>query len=656
LADPQRGARFSIALGLRTLTLQTGQAYRDLLEIGDDDLAVLVGGAAVRELFEWQQSTSEAAAPESVPQMRGSESAEALIPDNSYVSYESSLPEGGLSDWLKNNPAANKLLCAPILTCTIDHLIPATESTRGGHQIAPMLRLMTSDLVLDEPDDFDLSDLPALSRLVFWAGMLGSRVLLSSATLPPALVEGLFNAYREGRRSYQQNRGVPGQALNVCCAWFDEFNSQAGDHAEAESFRQAHERFVQKRLVKLKTVDQRRVARIHDLPPAGKSRAEITRQWAEHLLSPIQALHQTNHSIDPKTGKQVSFGLIRMANIDPLIDVAQALLAQGAPADTRIHLCVYHSRFPLLMRSNIEALLDRALKRQKPLAVFDNPAVREPLDDFPERNQVFVVLASPVAEVGRDHDYDWAIVEPSSMRSVIQLAGRIRRHRPEAYATTNLYLLNTNLKSLERGVGKSAFFRPGFEHEEYLLNSHNLHDLLREEEWRCINAAPRILERADLQPEGSLVDLEHVRMRALMLNDLRGKDAVIFPASAWWETPAHLSGWLQGYPRFRASQPERLYGLIPDEEGESYGFARYEEKLNSWTQQGHLLEPIEPAFGAGMGLWQQQGYLETLTVLAAEKDMPLRRCAERFGVVSLAEGEETKGWRYHEGLGFRRRF
>lgn len=31
---------------------------------------------------------------------------------------------------------------------------------------------------------------------------------------------------------------------------------------------------------------------------------------------------------------------------------------------------------------------------------------------------------------GRDHDYDWAIVEPSSMRSIIQLAGRIRRHRP----------------------------------------------------------------------------------------------------------------------------------------------------------------------------------------------------------------------------------
>jgi CRISPR-associated endonuclease/helicase Cas3 len=88
----------------------------------------------------------------------------------------------------------------------VDHLTPATESLRGGRQIAPMLRLLTGDLVLDEPDDFDMADLPALTRLVHWAGLLGSRVLLSSATLPPALVEGLFLAYRAGRAVFQQHR------------------------------------------------------------------------------------------------------------------------------------------------------------------------------------------------------------------------------------------------------------------------------------------------------------------------------------------------------------------------------------------------------------------------------------------------------------------
>ena len=38
---------------------------------------------------------------------------------------------------------------------------PATEAQRAGRQIAPMLRLMSSDLVLDEPDEFDIGDLPA---------------------------------------------------------------------------------------------------------------------------------------------------------------------------------------------------------------------------------------------------------------------------------------------------------------------------------------------------------------------------------------------------------------------------------------------------------------------------------------------------------------
>ena len=71
-----------------------------------------------------------------------------------------------------------------------------------------MLRLLTSDLVLDEPDDFDIDDLHALCRLVNWAGMLGSRVLLSSATLPPVLTEALFEAYRNGRKAWQVACGI----------------------------------------------------------------------------------------------------------------------------------------------------------------------------------------------------------------------------------------------------------------------------------------------------------------------------------------------------------------------------------------------------------------------------------------------------------------
>ncbi|RKT46062.1 type I-F CRISPR-associated helicase Cas3f [Thiocapsa rosea] len=46
LADPAQGMRCVFALGLRTLTLQTGKAFRDMLGLGDDDLAIRVGGSA----------------------------------------------------------------------------------------------------------------------------------------------------------------------------------------------------------------------------------------------------------------------------------------------------------------------------------------------------------------------------------------------------------------------------------------------------------------------------------------------------------------------------------------------------------------------------------------------------------------------------------
>ncbi|MFG9976719.1 hypothetical protein ACG3QR_33725, partial [Pseudomonas aeruginosa] len=76
------------------------------------------------------------------------------------------------------------------------------------------------------------------------AGLFGSRVLLSSATLPPALVQVLFEAYRSGREIFQRHRGAPGRATEICCAWFDEFSSQSSAHGAVTSFSEAHATFV----------------------------------------------------------------------------------------------------------------------------------------------------------------------------------------------------------------------------------------------------------------------------------------------------------------------------------------------------------------------------------------------------------------------------
>ena len=46
--------RYILALGLRTLTLQTGDEYRDKIGLDKEELAVLIGSAAVQELHDLQ--------------------------------------------------------------------------------------------------------------------------------------------------------------------------------------------------------------------------------------------------------------------------------------------------------------------------------------------------------------------------------------------------------------------------------------------------------------------------------------------------------------------------------------------------------------------------------------------------------------------------
>lgn len=649
LSNPQRGARFSIALGLRTLTLQTGDAYRERLGLGAEDLAVLVGSSTVRELHERNRAEEHGPLAET-----GSESAQALLSDESYVHFEGSLEDGALNRWLYANPRAQRLLNAPILACTIDHLMPATEGTRGGHQIAPMLRLMSSDLVLDEPDDFGLEDLPALTRLVYWAGLLGSRVLLSSATLAPALVQGLFDAYLEGRRGYQQNRGIPGQPLNVCCAWFDEFAATAADHADKATFLDSHTAFVDRRLRRLSQVEVRRKAVIKPLPVTSHRHDEICVGVAGFVHQALHTLHAQHHTQDPNTGKRVSFGLVRMANIDPLVNVVRTLHGMSAKAGYRVHLCCYHAQYPLLVRSAIEQRLDRILNRQESERIFNDPQLQAQIDTE-EDDHVFIVLATAVAEVGRDHDYDWAIVEPSSMRSIIQLAGRVRRHRFGMCTEPNVYLLDTNVRALEKGSNEPAFCRPGFESREFPLCSHQLNDLLTPEQWQVIDSGARIRERAVLQPRDNLVDLEHECLHALLFGERTGEELRVAPTHWWWTTQAALTGELQRRQPFRDDPRGRqLYMFLPREDEEGLDFCRIERDGAAIRVTDSHLHELALENAVGIETWSAGDFAELLELLATELELDPADAARRFGTIELPKKGAEQGWFYHPALGFSR--
>ncbi|MDR0226780.1 MAG: type I-F CRISPR-associated helicase Cas3f [Burkholderiaceae bacterium] len=677
LADPGVGMRCAFAIGLRTLTLQTGRVFQNDLGLGNDQLAIKVGGAASRALFEHWEAQAQAT---------GSASRQALLDEGGQVLFEGD-DRHPLLQRLTDDAQVRSLLAAPVLACTVDHLTPATESLRGGRQIAPMLRLMTGDLVLDEPDDFDMGDLPALTRLVHWAGLLGARVLLSSATLPPALVQGLYLAYRAGRQIHQRHRGErPGEPTAICCLWVDEFHQQALDCADGPGFRSGHEGFVQKRVARLARAEVRRLACIAALPAGWQAlgQAERRRDFARIALEHAWQLHQQprNHGIDPASGKRVSFGLVRMANIEPLFDVALAMYGQGAPVpDVRIHLCVYHSQFPLLARSSIERQLDTVLDRRAPDGidpVFQRPAIRALLDASPEPHHLFIVLGSPVTEVGRDHDYDWAVVEPSSMRSLIQLAGRVRRHRAGPVEQANMRVLDSNLRAFEQPPGRAAFCKPGFEMDRvsdpadmarhFHLRSHDLQSLLAKhthgEPLWAVDARARIqVALEQFSPSRHLVDLEHARMHESMLPrpaDSPDAASVLRSASLCWASPARLwlTGLLPQFQRFRYDPLPRVdVVFLPNDEEDALHLHRVVDgprrgdKLYVPVQES-LLHQV-PLASQGQGAvtpWGQVDLMEELVALAESKGISLAACAARYATVSLPD--KAQGWRWHGMLGF----
>lgn len=639
LADEKSGCRFSVALGLRTLTLQTGDALKTRLALEDDDLAVLVGSAAVRELHQLNNDKAE-------PRGTGSASADELFAEHHYVSYDGSLDDGRLSRWLQDKGKLHALLSAPVLVTTIDHLIGATEGVRGGKQIAPMLRLLTADLVLDEPDDFDIADLPALCRLVNWAGMLGSRVLFSSATLPPALVQALFNAYKAGRADYQQVCGQPNTPLNICCAWFDENDAVQHDIQGAKDFKAAHEAFVAQRVAKLQHVAVLRRAQLIAVQSANQRKSTVLDSVTETLAVAMWQLHAVHHQVHPG-GKTVSLGVIRMANINPLVAVAQRLLRTPAPDNTRIHYCVYHSQHPLAMRSHIEQRLDETLTRYSETALWQITEIKLALANYPEQHHLFVVLATSVAEVGRDHDYDWAIAEPSSMRSLIQLAGRIQRHRQQPCTSPNLYILQKNLRALQGN--KPAYYRPGFESDKYQLqlNSHDLADILQPAQYETISAIPRVQEPLKPKVHDNLVDLEHACLRSVLQGrkDLEGK----YYAALWWREQATWCAEQQRVSPFRQSAEEEPHYLWMEDEVDRPRFKFPDIVPGQWKFSDNFRE-VEVAFAEGVSAWITEDYPTIYQGLADKLGMELPEVSQKFGEINLRKNKSDQ-WHFHPLLG-----
>jgi len=652
VSEDSNSLRYMLALGLRTLTLQTGREYREKLELGDDELAVLIGSRAIKELHDELQREENHESQEDY----GSESAEELLDEE--IEFDSPVPTELLTTLLKKDKE-RAFLYAPVVVSTIDHLMGAVDTKRGGKYILPSLRLMSSDLVIDEIDDFTGSDLIAIGRLVHLAGMLGRKVMISSATIPPDLAEGYFNAYKRGWQLFCKTREAK---QNIVCAWIDEFKTEVESLNSFDSqkaianYRETHTKFIDKRVLKLsKQIVKRKVDIVECQDDLGRDDT----LYFDKIKEAIVQKHKEHNTIDNKTEIKVSFGVVRMANISPCVALAKYLMGEAYPHDIEVRVMSYHSNQVLLLRHEQEKHLDKVLKRKEKSAdeikAFKDNIIRSHLDGCGVKNMIFIVVATPVEEVGRDHDFDWAVVEPSSFRSIIQLAGRVRRHREGVVDKANIALMQYNLKSFRANDDRvKSFQKPGYE-REFALKSHNISELIEVKEvQKCLDATLRIKKPKKLNQESSLSDLEHYMTQEDLTNY---EDMDADTLQAYLEGSHFLTAHPQIFHPFRKSSPSLKIFLVYDESEDRYIFVEYDKfgKLvvdifgNLVDRAGGLkIEYRKEEFNSR--LWLTRDYNLLVERYAKKRGLSKKEVSLRYGELSFNAYDESR-YEYSDGFG-----
>ncbi|MFM2056637.1 MAG: hypothetical protein RLY71_1022 [Pseudomonadota bacterium] len=463
--------RFSVALNLRTLTLQTGDAMRRQLHVGADEMAVVIGDPLVQQLHDTRQARPSTDDDENP-----------LVDDHDATEGDFDLPPW-LNPWVMQHPAQGRLIGAPLLVSTIDYLIAAGEPHRQQHHVSALLRLLSSDLVLDEIDSYDPKALVAVLRLVHMAGLCGRNVIISSATLAEPVAQAVCRAYAAGvltRRAMKDStRTDPVRVMLISDTQPPQLVELSDGDAEA-AFAEAYRQYVRNGLSVLDRpghMAPRRAAVVpvtkptwwQDVPRSLPDQATRETAWMRCVFKAAKSLHGTHAWSFPRTSSRLSFGLIRVANITPAIRLARFISAQAElDAGVVIQVACYHAQELLIQRHLKEARLDQLLNRTTGDAHLHHDAdLIKRVHHAAGRDVMFIVVATPVEEIGRDHDFDWAVIEPSSSQSIVQTAGRVNRHRLLPVNTPNIAVLDLNYRAAvrqDRMDGDTpVFVRPGLE-------------------------------------------------------------------------------------------------------------------------------------------------------------------------------------------------
>lgn len=497
--EPQ--LRYTLALGLRALTLQSGVALRDQAEIADKDFATLVGGLVLNtdqkpaiDDFDSYQGSENAKQDETDGFIEGGLSKEKLNPDNmlwldcldAHLTGDKTGKRDRqvmfkvVHDWLGERGL--RLLDTPVVVCTVDHIVPATHATSGG-DARMALRIFTSDLVLDEIDNYSAQDLITLGKLCFMVGLAGRHVVLMSATMSPFVVQGLFEAWWRGL-SIKAKIDAPGfnefappniNARLIFASNQQDAPVQCHDLQTKTDFdlKALYGEYIKKVCLSISAANARR--RKMDLYPlTALAQAEDKTTHLKKIIYPqilegCHKLHQDN--AQAVNDINVSVGFIRFNTAKQAWRYSKWLLQRDSANDVYTYRVVcYHAKHPRLVLGLMDEKLNRLNNRKKDSDWQSLPELQKAIaatQAAGKQDLIIIVVTTTLQETGRDHDYDWAILEPRSVRGEIQAAGRVRRHRKGVSEHTNILIMSQPMRAFDARYDSKKYQE--FELNDFLL-------------------------------------------------------------------------------------------------------------------------------------------------------------------------------------------
>ena len=441
--------RYTLCLGLRTLTLQSGKSYRDDLGLNDKQVGIIIGSELSQKIYEKNNLKADI--------ITGSDILDSDTDDYVVDFYNQNNKwkevlnsKNGLYESSKLfDKQCSKIIDSPILVCTVDQLIGITNLNKVNKaKLIP--RIFSSDLLLDEIDNYSPKDLIHVGRLIYLYGFYGRKVVIMSATVSRIIIEQLYESYINGLKCFEYLNGIKKPILlnlisNLTSPKIFEINLNSNISSNLDEFIND---FI---LSQEKTISKLKLNKVINIDNS---------DFFNPIYSECLSLHDKfkNNIRINENNINISVGFIKFNNVNSARQMAYQLLTKPDSElhlnnNKRISVLCYHSKYTPLELDNIEIELNNVINRKIENSFSKNSQINSiinknnlNLNNSEEKDLIIIICTTSILEVGRDHDYDWTIIEPSTNKSLIQSCGRVLRHRKTDKPENRVSVLSTMIK------------------------------------------------------------------------------------------------------------------------------------------------------------------------------------------------------------------